>query len=295
MHVQHRRRRRRTYHYLVQTYRDGRTVRKVEHYLGPALPGDLTEARASLLVELFAQEFRGRADSVGRTYRALARSTPASIRRKNLDAFETQFTYDSDRIEGSSLTFRDTASLLGEGVTPPRRPVSDVLEALAHRAVCEVAWKEAGPLTLPRLLDWHRQLFERTRPEIAGRVRTYPVRIAQSRFVPPEPFELDRLLSEFADRHAAVRTVMHPVLRAALVHLRLVTIHPFGDGNGRLARIAMNRELWASGFPLFDIPYVRRRSYYTALERSQLTKDEVPFVRWFARRYLDPSSRFAGM
>jgi Fic family protein len=149
---------------------------------------------------------------------------------------------------------------------------------------------EEGPLTLPMILRWHQKLFEQTKSEIAGKVRTYPVRISQSKFVPPDPFELDMLLRDFFDGRRAAGKAIHPVMRAALVHLRLVSIHPLGDGNGRVTRIAMNRELRLAGFPLFNIPYLDRRSYYAALERSQMGTNEVPFTRWFAKRYLTQTS-----
>lgn len=287
--VQKRMRGGRAYFYLVQSYREGRSIRKLERYLGPTVPADLSRIRESFLLEVFDREYGGPARTLGRAYRDLSHRTPLAVRRKNLAGFATQFTYDTDRIEGSALTFRDTASLLEDGRTPANRPLTDVLEALAHREVFFRALAERGPLTRSMVLDWHRRLFARTKPEIAGKVRSYPVRIAQSRFVPPEPFELDRMLTEFFDWSRASGRSVPPVVRAALVHLRLVTIHPFGDGNGRLARIAMNRELRRSGFPPFNIPYARRRSYYTALERSQMGQDEVPFVLWFARRYLSRS------
>ena len=291
MRVQKRSRGGRTYYYLVHSVRDGPRVRKIERYIGTMAPKDLSKASAGLLKDLFAEEYLGNADSVGKAYRRVTRSTPLAVQRKNLEAFATRFTYDSNRIEGSTLTFRDTALLLEDGITPPDRPLSDVQEALAHREVFLEAINERGPLTLSMVLDWHRRMFEKTKPNLAGRIRLYPVRISRSRFVPPDPFELDRLLIEFFDWHRAARASVHPVLRAALVHLKLVSIHPFGDGNGRVTRIAMNRELRLARFPLFNVPYDGRRSYYTALERSQVGADEVPFIRWFMKRYLSQNTR----
>lgn len=295
MEIQKRIRGGRVYYYLVHSYREGRRVRKLERYLGRTPPKETSAIREEFLLDLFSREFGARLNVLRSSSRAVARATPLSIRRKNLEAFAARFTYDSNRIEGSTLTLRDTTSLLEDGVTPPNRPLSDVREALAHQEVFLGALREEGPLTLRMVLGWHRRLFEATKSEIAGKVRTYPVRISQSRFVPPEPYELDLLLTEFFDWCKNASKAIHPVPLAALVHLRLVTIHPFGDGNGRIARIAMNRELRRSDFPLFNIPYTGRRSYYGALERSQMKIDEVPFVRWFARQYLSRTSRPVGM
>jgi len=215
---------------------------------------------------------------------------PQSLRTKELETFAIRFTFDSNRIEGSSLTLRETASLLEHGITPTNRPLFDVQEALAHRKVFLAALSPRKRLDRATLLSWHRTLFEETKPEYAGLVRQNQVRIAGSRFIPPAPLELDLLLDEyFAWLRRAWKT-LHPVILAALVHLKLVTIHPFGDGNGRVSRIAMNFVLFRKGFPMLDIPYAGRSGYYRALERSQTQRDEFIFVRWFLRRYLSENT-----
>jgi Fic family protein len=84
----------------------------------------------------------------------------------------------------------------------------------------------------------------------------------------------------------------HPVELAALVHLRIVTIHPFADGNGRISRLMMNLILHRHGFPMLDIPYEKRAGYYTALERAQLAGDDAAFLNWFFRRYFKANERY---
>ena len=86
--------------------------------------------------------------------------------------------------------------------------------------------------------------------------------------------------------------LIHPVELAALVHLRLVTIHPFIDGNGRTTRLIMNFILHKHGYPMFNIPYVNRSSYYNSLERAQTKKIDSIFVQWFFRRYLKENGRY---
>ena len=79
---------------------------------------------------------------------------------------------------------------------------------------------------------------------------------------------------------------MQPVERAALAHLRLVTIHPFADGNGRISRLLMNVVLERGGYPLLNILYEDRASYCTALERAQVKGEERIFIDWFIKRYV---------
>jgi cell filamentation protein, protein adenylyltransferase len=291
MEVQKRRRGGNTYLYLVQSYREAGKVRKVERYLGRREPASLSILKEELGQEVISRQWGDQLAGVKARYEANLEKMPSSIRVKELETFAIEFTYDSNRIEGSSLTFRETASLLEHGITPGNRPLSDVQESLAHRTVFISALSERGRLDLTALLHWHKELFKTTKPEYAGVVRRHQAMIGGSKFIPPAPFELDRLLTEFFDWLGRAWRHMHPVVLAALVHLKLVTIHPFGDGNGRVTRIAMNFVLHRKGFPMFDIPYERRVGYHSALERAQATQDEFLFVRWFVKRYLDENTR----
>jgi Fic family protein len=292
--IQARRRGRGTYYYLVSSYREGGKVRKAEHYLGKQVPANIDRLRAELENVVISSRYGAKLGSIRKEYRATRRHTPESALRRNLLAFSTRFTYDSNRIEGSTLTLRETGALLGDGITPSNRPLSDVQEAIAHEKVFLGAIKEHRPLDLAMILRWHSQLFEATKPELAGRIRTYPVRIGQSKFEPPLPFELDLLLAEFLDWYRAAHKSLHPAVLAGLVHFRLVSIHPFGDGNGRLTRIAMNRALYLAGYPMLNIAYTQRSSYHTALERSQMGKNESPFINWFLKRYLRENTKIVG-
>lgn len=291
MEVQARRRGRRTYYYLAHSYREKGKVRKVEWYLGRQLPQDLPRIKAERRLEFLSRRWIPELDRAGKAYHANLAKMPLTIRAKELESFAIRFTYDSNRIEGSSLTFHETATLLIDGVAPNHRPMSDVTESLAHRRVFREALREQGELTRKTLLDWHKRLFGETKPGIAGQIRTYRVRVSGSRFEPPLPVELDLLLDDYFRWLRSVWKTLHPVILSALVHYRLVTIHPFGDGNGRVTRLAMNYILYRKRYPMFDIPYARRTGYYTALERSQLTGDEGVFLRWFMRRYLEQNSR----
>ena len=141
-------------------------------------------------------------------------------------------------------------------------------------------------ITLSTVLYWHKQLFQFTKPDAAGKIRQHQVGISGSKFLPPYPIELDLLLRDFFDWYHQNKKKLHPVHLAGLVHLKFVTIHPFGDGNGRISRLLMNYVLHKNGYPMLIIPYSQRKSYYTALERSQLKKDENVFILWFFKRYL---------
>ncbi len=282
----------RTYFYLEHSVRVGGEVQKRERYLGRKLPRDLENAKREFLREIYRERWRPLLDAIRKGYAEDLRRTPASARERNLEAFGVRFTYNTQRIEGSTLTLRETANLLVHGVTPADRPLRDVKEAEAHRAVFHSLLRERKDLSRSLVLRWHHEMFRTTRPDIAGRMREHQVAISGSRFVPPPPVEVYPLLREFFRWYDRTKGQLHPVELAALVHLKFVTVHPFSDGNGRVARLLVNFVLHRRGFPMLDIPYEGRDSYYAALERAQTTDADEVFVRWFLRRYVRENRRF---
>jgi len=164
--------------------------------------------------------------------------------------------------------------------------LEDVKEAETHKAVFLEMLHYQKELNLSTILHWHKNLFSQTKEKDAGTIRSYQVGISGSTYKPPYPVELDFLLHEFFNWYRSNKRTMHPVRLAALAHLKLVTIHPFGDGNGRVSRLLMNYILQNHGYPMLIIDYAQRKSYYTALEHSQLKKDDSVFVVWFFKRYL---------
>lgn len=281
-----------TYYYLEHSVRAGREVRKKERYLGKKPPADLEKIKREFLGEIYRERWYPALEAIRRGYAADLRRTAVSARAKALETFAIHFTYNTQRIEGSTLTLRETADLLERGVTPSQRPLTDVQEAEAHRAVFRSLLRESKDLSLSLVTRWHHQLFVTTRSDIAGRIRAHQVLISGSRFVPPSPVEVTPLLREFFRWYARSKERLHPVELASLVHLKFVTVHPFSDGNGRIARLLMNFVLHRRGFPMLDIAYAGRSSYYTALERAQTKQLESIFLLWFVRRYIRENRRF---
>ncbi len=134
-------------------------------------------------------------------------------------------------------------------------------------------------------------LYE-TKKEYAGNIRDYNMRITNSRFIPPKFIYIESLFANFFAWYKENKNKINSVELAALVHLKFVTIHPFGDGNGRISRFLMNFVLKKKGYPMVDIKYINRRSYYVALERSQLKEDDTIFLRWFFRKYVAENKKY---
>jgi Fic family protein len=274
------------YFYLVHSYREGKFVKKKQTYLGESVPKDIEEMKKEFMQEFYKEKFLGDIDKIRENFEKEYRAMPPSARKKAKDTFAVKFTYNTQKIEGSTLSLKDTAKLLEEGITPSSRPVSDVKEAEAHKNVFEEMMDYEKDLNISTVIGWNKKLLEKTKPDLAGQIRKHQVAIARSKFMPPLAIEIELLLREFFKWYNKNRNKLHPVELAALVHLKFVTIHPFGDGNGRISRLMMNFVLKKHNFPLLDIPYTKRDSYYNALERSQVKREDNIFIQWFFRRYL---------
>lgn len=274
------------YYYLEHTFRlDGKVLKK-EKYIGTVLPKNINELKRKFLEEFYHERWHSKLDAIRQNYKKDSKLMPPSSVQEELKKFVIRFTYDTQKIEGSKLTLRETANLLERGVTPKDKPVADVKEAEAHNTLFLKMFATDKELTLALVLDWHRQLLKDTKSDIAGRLREHQVAISGSKFMPPAPVEVYPMITEFFKWYSKNRKKVHPVELAALVHLKFVTIHPFGDGNGRMSRLMMNFVLKKFGFPMLNVPYEGRNSYYTALERSQTKNVDEIFVQWFIKKYL---------
>jgi len=281
-----------TYFYLEHSFRKNGKVHKEEKYLGTTLPKNIDQVKEGFLREFYQETWFIRFDTIKEQFIKEKRNILPSIEKKETEQFATAFTYNTNRIEGSTITLRETADLLERGISPSRRPLEDIKETESHNVVFYDTVKYNKEITLSTILYWHKQLFQCTKPDVAGKIRQHQVGISGSKFRPPYPIELVILLRDFFDWYNQNKKKLHPVHLAGLVHLKFVTIHPFGDGNGRISRLLMNYVLKKNGYPMFIIPYSQRMSYYTALERSQLKKDENVFILWFFKRYLKECKQY---
>ena len=275
------------YYYLQQTIRKNKKVEYKEKYIGKKIPKNIDE----LKLELFRKSYKELYDSleyIKRNYNKELKSMPKTIKGKSLELFATQFTYDTQRIEGSTLSLRDTANLLERGITPKDKPIVDIKEAENHKKLFYKILGYKKDLSYNTLLKWHNDLFFETKADIAGKIRKYKVGISGSKHTPPLPVEIHPMIIDFFKWYNKNKNKekLHPIELAALVHLKFVTIHPFGDGNGRISRLMMNFVLNKNGYPMFNIPYEGRNSYYNSLERSQTKNEWNHFLLWFIKNYI---------
>ncbi|HII14786.1 MAG TPA: Fic family protein [Nanoarchaeota archaeon] len=283
---------RQDYYYLEHSARINGKVQTKEIYLGKEIPGNIEEIKKDFINSIYKEKFFKTLDAIKVGYSKEKANTPKSALEKETETFATKFTYDTQRIEGSTLTLRETANLLERGITPKSKPLRDVKEAESHKKLFYEMLKCKKDISLQLVQEWHRILLKETKADIAGIIRKHQVAISGSKFMPPFSAEVYPLLKEFFSWYEKNKPKMHPVELAALVHLKFVTIHPFGDGNGRISRILMNFVLHKKGYPMLDIPYVGRDSYYNALQRAQVKKADSIFVVWVIKNYIKANKRY---
>ena len=188
-------------------------------------------------------------------------------------------------IEGNTFTLAQTRAVVENRMAIAGKSIMEHNEIIGLDAalsyVNNTLVQRIGAITVDDILEIHKRVLGYVDPVEAGRFRTTQVYVGE--FVPPEASEIDRLMNEFIEwLNSDLAFELHPIELAALAHYKLVTIHPFFDGNGRTSRLLMNLILMQVGFPPVIIPKEQKHRYYHALEMAN-KGDVRPFIRFIAR------------
>ena len=202
------------------------------------------------------------------------RPLPEEALKKIQDALDIEYTYESNRIEGNTLTLQETAIVVNEGVTISGKSMREHLEAINHAEaisyIKDIA-KQDIEISERTIKDIHALILHGIDRENVGRYRTVPVMISGSTHMPPQPYLVEKQMEDFILRFKQMeKEKIHPVLIAAYLHDELVRIHPFIDGNGRTSRLLMNLYLLRHGYVIITLKGSNdaKVSYYMALEKS---------------------------
>ncbi len=198
------------------------------------------------------------------------------------DALSIEYTYESNRIEGNTLTLMETELVVNQGLTIAGKPLKDHLEAINHTHALDFVKEVAAgelPFTEAVLLDMHRLILRSVNDQYAGKYRDVPVSISGTTYIPPQPFLIQKEMEQYFLFYNEQKEQLHPVIMAAELHERLVTIHPFIDGNGRSARLIMNLELLRNGYPIAILKGDNddRLAYYNSLQMAQVQGNKQVF------------------
>jgi len=184
------------------------------------------------------------------------------------EEFMIEFTYDTNAIEGSTLTLRETALILKENITIAEKPLHMHLDAIGHRDAFKYMLTiadSADQLTERRIKELHTLVLT-SNAEGRGVYRQYPVAILGATQVPPQsylvPVQMEALIAEYDE----MKGRQHIIAAIAEFHMRFEEIHPFIDGNGRTGRLIINLELMKAGLLPVNIKFTDRQKYYACFD-----------------------------
>ena len=203
-------------------------------------------------------------------------------------ALELEYTFESNRIEGNTLTLRETDLVINEGLTISGKSMREHLEVINHQeaiAYIKHLMEKNTSFNEREVLSIHNLILRGIHPEDAGRYRRVQVMIKGSSHMPPQPFLVAKQMEDYFIWYETNKNKLHPVVLAAEMHERLVTIHPFIDGNGRSSRLVMNLILLQHGFVIANIKgdYDTRMNYYQSLETAQSSSNKEDFLLFIAQ------------
>ena len=208
------------------------------------------------------------------------RPLPVHTLRSIREHLVINWTYHSNAIEGNTLTLSETKVAL-EGITVGGKTIREHLEAINHKDA--ILYVEEIVSKQEQLSEWqiksiHRLILRGIEDEHAGLYRKENVIISGARHIPPDAVQVQSEMERFINWYAYEGQQLHPIERAAIVHVDFVGIHPFIDGNGRTARLLLNFELMKNGYPPIVIQKEHRSDYYTALDNAHTNKDHTLFI-----------------
>lgn len=207
------------------------------------------------------------------------RPLPPELVQNLSEWFAIEFTYTSNAIEGNTLSMAETAMVVEKGITIGGKTIREHLEAINHAQaidfIKELANKKQAELALDDILAIHKIVLQKIDDLHAGRFREVMVRVVGSSTIFPNAAKVPFLMVDFMTWLQGATE--HPVIIAALAHYKLVTIHPFVDGNGRTARLLMNLLLLQHGYPIAIIKKEKRAEYIAAIEYARQKDDMTAF------------------
>ena len=264
------------YFYLQHSFRKGGKVVTKEKYLGIKIPKNIEKIKTDFKKQ-FQKDLYKKLESVKKNFQKEWKKLPNSIKEKEKEEISIAFTYNTNAIEGSTITLEEAREIIHDKIAP-NKSLREIKETEAHSKVFLKMLNKEEKITNSLLLQWHREIFGETKSDIAGGYRDYLVRIGT--YIAPDWQEIKSLMNNLI-KFIIKNKNINPVELSARTHYKFESIHPFGDGNGRIGRLIMNHILWHSGYPMLIIEYKKRKSYYRAFH-----KEEDGFVKYFIRRYL---------
>jgi len=263
------------YYYRTKSVRVGANVKKIRRFLGK----NLSQERRLALERQIDQELDVSLSTL-LSSREIALLEKMKREHKPVnhefkyDHFVAKFTYDSNAIEGNTLTLKETSLILFDHITPSGKSLREINEVTNHKEAFDFILYHTGLINKKFICEIQRIITKNTvnREDLKsqiGKYRTVQVYIRGSDILPPKPSVVPGEMQKLLSWHKRNDAKLHPFIVAAYVHVAFEAIHPFFDGNGRTGRLLMDFILHKHGFPMINIPNKNKLDYYVTLEKAQ--------------------------
>ncbi|MFW6285988.1 MAG: Fic family protein [Nanoarchaeota archaeon] len=263
------------YYYLQHSIRKNNKIITKSKYLGLTIPKKLKEIKEEFYRDINKELFE-KLDKIKYNFNNEWKKIPNTAKNKELEEISISFTYNTNAIEGSTITLPETREIIIDNIAPSKS-LQDIQETKKHSEVFLNALKKKEKITKELILRWHKDMFDESKTDIAGKFRNYLVRVGT--YIAPDSNEVIPLMNKLIEFIKTSK--LHPVELAGRAHYIFEMIHPFGDGNGRVGRLLMNYILWHNSYPMIIIENKKKKSYYRALE-----KEENDFADYFIKMYI---------
>lgn len=219
--------------------------------------------------------------------------TEGELQRLN-EEFIVEYTYNSNAIEGNTLTLRETELVL-RGLTIDKKPLKDHMEAVGHKEAFDYIVglvKDKTELSEFIIKQIH-YLVLADKPQDRGVYRKIPVTIMGAKHTPVQPYLIEPKLQELLEWYKNNDDDF--ITKLARFHIEFEGIHPFIDGNGRTGRLLVNLELMKLGYPPIDIKFTDRMAYYDAFDAYHVKHDLKPMSSLFGRYLFERLTKYVSI
>lgn len=266
----------RKYYYRVKSIREGEKVRKIKKYLGVNLDKRklkrLEKKANSILNPLDSLLDKEELETLRKIKNKYSQIPKRSFENR-YEAFVAQFTYDSNAIEGNTLSLKETSYILFEHRTPEGKSIREINEALNHKKAFDFILEYKKDITKDFICKIQEIVVTDTlRKDLQsqiGKYRDLQVYIRGANFIPSKPKEVKREMRNLLRWYSSNKKTLHPLILAAYLHAAFESIHPFVDGNGRTGRLLSNFILHKNKYPMINIPNSQKLEYYECLEEAR--------------------------
>lgn len=304
MHIEIQKRGGKKHYYLAHSYRIGDKVRKVRKYLGVNISKAEVKERQEkfkTLINRETEEYKKISDPFRtvlsekdlKIIENLIQKADIKISHlsdKDWEHFTEHFAYDTNAIEGSTVTETEVQNILTEDKWPDRKSKAEIAETYGVAEAIKHIRKTKEHISLKLIQDLHRITFKNSKT-FAGEIRSKGIEVvikdAAGNIVhrgAPQP-KIKTLLRELERWYQKNKDNYHPIVLAAVVHNQFENIHPFQDGNGRVGRLLINNILLKHNLPPINIELVNRTQYYHSLQTYENKGNLRPTIELILKEY----------